>query len=199
MLAEPVSSALVIGKLRGGKLNNLLRLKINWMVLIIIAALVQSLGAIIVAKELTPYWKLINDYGIWLQLVVYILLFCAVIKNYHLKGMSFILIGILLNFIVIMSNGGRMPVDIKGIEHMLSAESLNILQNAKSLTHVAASESTKFLILGDIIHLKRPYPLPKSLSIGDIFKMIGIFKLIYKGLFNEKYKKRIKLFKYNLH
>ena len=198
MLAEPVSSALVIGKLRGGRLKNLLSLKINWVFLIIAAALLQSLGAIIVAKELTPYWKIINDYGIWLQLAVYILLFCGVIKNFGLEGMPLVFLGILLNFIVIMSNGGRMPVDINGIEHMLSMESLNILQNGKSLTHIAASESTKFLFLGDIIHLKRPYPLPKSLSIGDIFMMIGIFKLIYKGLLYETYTNHIKLFKYNL-
>lgn len=199
MLVEPVGSALIVGKLKGGKINYILNIEINGLMLIILAALIQSVATVIVSKEITPYWQSIKDNGIWLQLIVYALLIWGGIVNLRLKGMSLIIFGIILNFIVIMANGGRMPVNISGVEHLLSEESISVLQNAKSLTHIAANDSTKFLFLGDIIHLKRPYPLPKSLSIGDIFMMIGIFRLIFKALLNDVYIKSKKIFRYNHH
>ncbi|PKM49175.1 MAG: hypothetical protein CVV02_17325, partial [Firmicutes bacterium HGW-Firmicutes-7] len=46
------------------------------------------------------------------------------------------------------------------------------------LTHTVLNESTKLRILGDVIHLPKPYPFPKSLSIGDLFLIGGVFRLI---------------------
>lgn len=191
MLVESVGSALVVGKLRGGKFKNLLNIEIKRSEWIISAAILQSLAALIVSKELTPWWELIKNNGIWIQLVVYGLLLWGTLANTHLNGIRLILFGITLNFIVIMANGGRMPVDIRGIEQMLSAESIEMLKSSKSFTHVAANESTRLLFLGDIIHFKRPYPLPKALSIGDILMMFGIFALIYRGLFNNVEKSKV--------
>ncbi|ABR49819.1 conserved hypothetical protein [Alkaliphilus metalliredigens QYMF] len=186
MLVESVGSSLILGKLRGGELKNILDIQISRVEFIVGAALIQSAAAWVVAKEIEPLWQMINANGLWVQLTVYILLFWGLAANIGQRGFSLIGVGVLLNFIVIMANGGRMPVDISGIQHMISQESIDILQNAKSLTHIAANETTRIWILGDIIHLRRPYPMPKSLSIGDVFMMIGIFILIQGKILNKE-------------
>ena len=199
MLVESVGSALIVGKLRGGKLKHIFNTQLKKVECIVAAAVIQALASFAVARELTPYWEIINNNVILIQLFVYVLLLIGCLSNLHLKGMPLIILGIILNFIVIMANGGRMPVDISSIKLMLSAESVEMLQNTKSFTHVAANESTRFLFLADIIHIKRPYPLPKSLSVGDIFMMVGIFSIIYKGLLNVGSSRNKKIFRYNHH
>jgi len=53
---------------------------------------------------------------------------------------------------------------------------------------VAVSKDTKFVYLADIILIPRPYPLPKILSLGDIFLMIGVFVFFQEEMFIEKKK-----------
>ncbi|MFT9495660.1 DUF5317 domain-containing protein [Anaerosolibacter sp.] len=188
MLVESVGSSIVIGKLRGGKVKNLVDTYIEKWWLITLAALIEVTASWIRGKEVPSLWQYTDQY-IWLiHLVTYGLLIYVIIYNRKLTGFRFILFGIILNFIVIMSNGGRMPVDISGVDPNIYQEKIAMLQSGRDLVHSVLDESTVFGFLGDIIHLKKPYPLPKALSIGDVFMMIGVFLFIQQQMLTSKYK-----------
>jgi len=178
MLLEAVCIPLLIGKLRGGKLKNLLNIQVKLWWLITIAGMIEFFATFIRARELGTIWVVIDENIFWIHLLSYGLLIIALLLNYFNKGFILILIGTLLNFGVIMANDGRMPVEIASIEHLMSVDTVEALKSGKDLTHTVLNESTKLRILGDVIHLPKPYPFPKSLSIGDLFLIGGVFRLI---------------------
>jgi hypothetical protein len=75
-----------------------------------------------------------------------------------------------------------MPVDISSVDPIIYQEKIAILQSGRDLVHTVLDETTTFGFLGDVIHLEKPYPLPKTLSIGDVFMMIGVFTFIQRKM-----------------
>lgn len=185
MLIEALLLPLIIGKLRGGKFKNLLEINIHLWWLITLAGVLEFTASIIRSKEINPIWQTIDQNVMWIQLFTYSLLIIVICFNLREKGFVLIMIGLLMNFIVIMFNQGRMPVDVQAIRQMISNESLEYLKSGKDLTHILANSSTKLAFLGDIIHIKKPYPLPKSISIGDVFLVAGLFRFIYIKMFTS--------------
>lgn len=178
MLVEAVCIPLIIGKLRGGKLKNLLEIEVKLWWLITLAGLIEFLASVIRLQEIGSIWQALDKNIFWIHLISYGLLIVVLILNRFQKGFILLLIGTLFNFIVIMSNDGRMPVEIKSVQHLMSAETVEALKEGSDLTHTVLTETTKLKILGDIIHLPKPYPFPKSLSIGDLFLIAGFFVFI---------------------
>jgi hypothetical protein len=88
------------------------------------------------------------------------------------------MIGITLNLIPTITNGGRMPVSKNALLKLNMIDQLKILQEDIVITHTLITNSTKFKFLSDIIPVK--YFLPKVISIGDIVLSIGIFLMIQK-------------------
>lgn len=182
MLVESMGSSVILGKLRGGKTKNLADIYIEKWWLITLAASIELTASLIRGKEIVSLWQYVDHY-IWLiHLITYSLLIYVMICNRRLPGCKIIVIGIILNFIVIMLNGGRMPVDISGVDPIAYQEKIAILQSGRDLVHTVLDETTTFGFLGDVIHLKKPYPLPKTLSIGDIFMMAGVFLFIQRQM-----------------
>lgn len=179
MLIEAIILPLIIGKLSGGKFENLLDIKIRIWWLITAAGLIEFGAVIIRSHEIGSLWLYIAQNVFWIQFVTYSLIIVALSWNIKEKGFNIIMIGLLLNFIVIMLNHGKMPVDIQAIKHLISEESLEYLRSGKDLTHIIASDSTRLWFLGDIIHLRKPYPLTKSISIGDLFLTVGLLRFIF--------------------
>lgn len=175
MLAEAVGSALLISKLQGGKFNNLLNASLNKWGFFMGAALVESSASIIRAREIAPMWRYIDHHVLLIHGISYALLLAGLCYNRNNKGFYWIIAGVLLNFMVIMANGGKMPVDVSGFDPEIYKTSLQVLASGKDLTHGILNESTRLWYLGDVIHFKKPYPLPKSLSIGDFAMMAGVF------------------------
>ncbi|MFD3157876.1 DUF5317 domain-containing protein [Haloimpatiens sp. FM7330] len=178
MMIEALIFPIVIGKIRGGKIKNLFNIFINKWWFIVVAALIEFTVSFIRIKEIGSIWKVINNNIFWIHMITYSLIIVVLFINIRKKGFKSVMIGVILNFLVIMVNGGRMPVDVRGIENMISQESLQILKTGKDLTHKLADDSTKLSFLGDIIHIKKPYPIPKSISVGDIFMILGVFMFI---------------------
>ncbi|AOT70011.1 DUF5317 domain-containing protein [Geosporobacter ferrireducens] len=182
MLAEALGTAVAVGKVRGGKLQNLSAISIRHWELLVVSGLVEAAGAYIRRIELEPVWRLIDSHVLWIQLLTYSLLAYVLLVNRKEKGFLLILLGVLLNFAVIMANGGRMPVDAGWIDKDLYPVTMAVLESGKDLTHSMMDDHTRMRFLGDIIHLKKPYPLPKSLSIGDLWMMLGIFIFIQEKM-----------------
>jgi hypothetical protein len=109
-----------------------------------------------------------------LNWLIYIAIFAVTIINFKKPFMKLFFIGTLLNFIAIISNDFKMPVLVSEI--LANSEAKKIyLQTGQDLIHSLLTDDTRFKILCDIITLPPPYPFPKTISIGDILLLSGVF------------------------
>jgi len=111
----------------------------------------------------------------------YVLLLYAGWRNRNLVGIQIALIGILMNFIVIASNGGRMPANLE----LVAKTSHNLAQRVDTgrfPRHQPLNENTRFPFLGDVLILENPYPRPCVFSLGDVFITLGGCWLILNAM-----------------
>lgn len=98
--------------------------------------------------------------------------------NRHHKGFKLIIIGVLMNFIVMAVNGGRMPVSLSASE-VLGPYYTDMLKSGSVISkHYMMDASTRLSLLGDIIPLSKPYPRTQVISIGDVVMNFGMFLFI---------------------
>lgn len=188
MFLEPAILSIIIAKLRGGHLKNLENVCIKGWYLFLIAALVQGLLSIGKKTDIALADKILGEYFVYIIVFTFFLMIVSIILNIKKNYMKFLLIGLVLNLIVIAGNGGKMPVSldgIKGIRDEVSAD-VQLPQKGFDIKHVAADKNTKFIYLADIILIPKPYPLPKILSIGDIFLMLGAFQFFQEEMIVHK-------------
>jgi len=106
--------------------------------------------------------------------LIYIAIFYVTSLNIKKSYMMLFFMGTLLNFIAIASNDFKMPVLVSEI--LTDVESKKeFLLNGQDLIHSLLTSDTKFKFLCDIITIPPPYPFSKTISIGDVFLLSGIF------------------------
>lgn len=164
-MIEVVALAVFAGLLRGGKLQRLSEIRIKKFPLVFFAFLIRLLVVFYGGRGVYFF----VNYGQHLQIFAFILLLYALYCNGPV--LRLIGFGVLLNFIVIAANGGVMPV-------LPSAIELAGIDSTLYVTHVLVSEGTRLWLLSDIIPIPPPYPLPRVISIGDLFIVAGFFSLI---------------------
>lgn len=106
--------------------------------------------------------------------LIYPAILIVTLLNIKKKYMKLFFIGTLLNFIAIAFNDFKMPVYIAQIATNSQATKI-FLESGQDLIHSILTDSTRFKILCDIIAIPPPYPFAKTISIGDIFLLSGIF------------------------
>ncbi len=167
--------SLIVGLVRGGRLQHLLDVETRaWWLLIL------GFGMQIVAAQLPVANRTL---AVGLLLGSYLSILGMVAINRHAPGMWIAGIGILMNFLVIALNRG-MPVLPAAVE--IAGGSANPVLSGK---HVLLDESTRLPFLGDLI------PLPGTvISMGDVFLAIGL------GVFVEEMsRRRPRLFRHGVH
>ena len=174
--------SLTIGLWRGGRLSELAELiSLKKWELILTAFLIQCVLATLGEKGLT--------FLIWagppLHILSYVLLLIVIWYNRPIKGFLLIGVGIFLNFVVILANGGHMPVWVEGAIQAKLKGILPLLQSKTYVLHSALTEQTRLKFLSDIIVLPPPYPRPKVLSPGDIIMAAGLFILIQQWMLKK--------------
>ncbi|WP_394172106.1 DUF5317 domain-containing protein [Guptibacillus hwajinpoensis] len=92
-------------------------------------------------------------------------------------GILLLFIGVLLNFIVMFVNGGRMPVSLEAAT-ILDPAYAEAIKNGLYGKHAVLTDHTLVGFLGDVIPITDPYPKDQVISIGDIVMNIGIFIFI---------------------
>ncbi|WP_442596264.1 DUF5317 domain-containing protein [Neobacillus sp. D3-1R] len=170
MFIDSLLVGLVVGKIRGGNFKSFLDMRVKNAYLIIFAFLTQFLVIYFYSKAL-----------LFAVTLSYLILFIFSIFNRHLTGLIYIAIGMALNLIVMVANGGRMPVDPHAAG-LLAPEDLPALLAGEYGKHIAISDHTLFNFLGDIFYLQAPYPHPIIISLGDIVISIGVFLFIQKTM-----------------
>lgn len=163
---------------KGYNPRNISKVKIKGLALFPASFFLQYLSMFIVERygDKTA-GLLVLEHFKWIHLLSYQLLLIGVVLNIKKGYMKILLIGTMLNFIVILFNGMQMPVRIPP-EYAKAWENYIYLVSGKDLVHTVMTGDTRFSCLGDIIMLKKPYPFNKTISIGDVFLLLGYGKFI---------------------
>ncbi|HZQ11005.1 MAG TPA: DUF5317 family protein [Anaerolineae bacterium] len=117
-----------------------------------------------------------------LLFVSYLILAGFVWWNRRLPGMWIIGLGLLSNWLVILANGGYMPITY---EALVAAGRTNLVASTATGTLVFGSKDillplseTRLWFLSDIFVIPPPFPIPSIFSIGDGFIAFGMFRLV---------------------
>ncbi len=147
--------SIVVGWVRGGRLRNLTEIRVSMWWLLPMGFLILAASGFVPTDQ--------HQLAVGLVLVSYVPLLVFVWLNRDHTGIWIAGFGILMNFTVILANGG-MPVLEAAAQ--LAGHDGQLVFDAK---HVLMTDDTRLIFLGDII------PLPGAvLSLGDVFLVIGV-------------------------
>jgi hypothetical protein len=162
-LLPSIGLGIAFALLLGGKPSRLLHFEVRWGWAVFLALGTQFV-LFSSARDLVP-----GALIVWLHLVTYALLFAFAFANARHIVLLPLFVGMALNAIAIVSNGGRMPVD----PDAWAAAGLDT--SAMSNVDVGAD---RLAFLGDIFALPRELPFTNVFSVGDLFLGIGTVMLI---------------------
>jgi hypothetical protein len=167
-LAVVLFVALTVAVLRGGRLTNLadIRLKLWWM-------LPLSFGMQLGTRAL-PAEPWAANLGVAMVLTSYAPLIALVFANRDRKGMWLAGIGVLLNFTVIVLNGG-MPVMSEAA--VVASGFSPVPQLSESYKHIPLDEATRLPFLADVIPM-RLVGRGTVISLGDVFLAVGLARFL---------------------
>lgn len=174
--------SIIIGLLRNGKLSSLSQISLKRIELIVLACLIQGGLIFLGSKKI----KFVLDYSSYMIIFSYIVLLLAVWYNKKTKGMNFITLGIIFNFIVIIANGGHMPVLLSSLYKAGLNDFALVLKEGTYVTHTLITEKTLFRFLADVIPLSPPFPDPSVVSAGDFLMFYGVFSLFQNAMLKKE-------------
>jgi len=144
--------------------------------LIVLACLIQA-GLIFLGSKKV---KFISDYSSFMIIFSYVVLLSAVWSNLKLEGMKIIVTGIMLNFIVIMVNGGHMPVLLNSLYKAELNDFALVLKEGIYVTHTLITEKNLICIFS------RYFPLIFPISWPFSGKRRGFFNVLWSVQLNSK-------------
>lgn len=146
--------------MRGGRLQPQVPFRHGW------------LPVVAFAVQWTRFWRP-EWYG-WVQVGSYGAMGVFLVLNLRLRGMAWLLGGLLLNLTAMLANGGLMPVDIA------RAQAIGLHQPAieagRSAKHTPLAAGARLPWLADVIPV--PFPRKLMISFGDIVASCGVFMVI---------------------
>jgi Family of unknown function (DUF5317) len=161
--------AVVIGYLAGGRLRGFERLHLRhwWLAPIGLALQAVPLPD---APHGTDFLVRMGVLG-----VSYLLLLIFAGMNLRVPGMPLLLVGLTLNAVVVITNGG-MPASRQALELSGQAEALERINEHEGGKHHVMTSADRLTPLADIIPI--PEPIGQVASIGDVFIYAGLVWLI---------------------
>ena len=164
LLVYAVVIGLIAGMVSGGRLAPLGSVHIRlWPVALLGLAFQAFLFS-------SPLASVVGPLGPPLYVGSTALVLLALLVNVRQPGFLLIAAGALLNFTVVVANGGQMPVSPEAVAALMGAPTLPTTDFTNS---VIAGPETRFALLGDIFVLPRPFPLANVFSIGDVLIGVG--------------------------
>lgn len=173
MVYDGILIGLIVGLVRAGwrsGLRALSQIQIKGGILFPILLVIQVI--VVLVGERIPYIKSFSGY---MFMAVYAVGLYVLWLNRKEKGFWWIFAGVASNFLVMLVNGGRMPVSIDAAS-VLGHHYVEMLQNGTTDSkHTALTAATRLPYLADIIPLSAPYPRTQVISVGDVIMNFGIF------------------------
>jgi len=103
--------------------------------------------------------------------------------NRSLPGMPILIVGLLLNFVVIIANGGWMPISPQTANLLAGKDILQLMNLGSRLGEkdiLLLTQNTHFEFLADRFVLPAWLPYKTAFSLGDILIGLGAFWLLAK-------------------
>lgn len=156
-----VVAGLIVGFLTGGSAARLGALRLSWAPLIVLGMIVQ------LALFSSPLGNAIGDAAPTIYVVSNIAVLVAVAANLAVPGLAVVLAGGASNLLVIVANGGYMPVSPGALEAMgrLPKEGYS---NSAPRDVVALGPLT------DIFTMPAWVPMANVFSVGDVLIGVGV-------------------------
>jgi hypothetical protein len=162
--------AMTVAVLRGGRLNNLADIRLRWWLLLPIGFLIQWATLLLPDRSWAP------TAGVTMILASYVMLVVMVFANRERAGMWLAGVGILLNFTVILINGG-MPV-LREAAVVAGGFAGEIdLGGSFNYKHVVLDQTTRLPFLADVIPM-RIAGQGQVISLGDVFLAVGLGRFL---------------------
>ncbi len=176
MLEIALIIGIIFGLIRGGRLKRLLNPNFHFWYLLI--------SGLLLLASINWVARFIPDATLTfiLTLLAYLLMLSALWLNRKREFIFLILVGLLLNFLVIATNGG-MPVSFGASSSTGLSKTEYVAKLSTDFKHIPMLANTKLKVLGDIIPLPRPYPLPNLFSVGDVFIGIGLLFFVQNHMY----------------
>ena len=136
------------------------------------------------SRHLLPEW--IAALGLSLSLILFL---AFAWLNRRLPGMPILIVGLLLNLAVILSNGGWMPISPETASRLAGPEAIRNVSLGNRLGQkdvLLAAQDTRLEFLADRFLLPNWLPYQAAFSIGDVFIAAGIFWLLAKPISNKR-------------
>jgi MFS family permease len=173
-----IAIGLVLGLLAGGRITNLGSVRLRWVPLLIVA-LILRFGTELLLSQGVP---IVETLRVPLLALSFALLIAGIWVNRTYPGMTLALVGTLSNGLVIILNGGYMPI----WEPSLTAAGFTPADvNSSIHILIPATLDASFLVhlgpLSDVI----PIPLPiiqNVASVGDLFLMLGLAFFLFASV-----------------
>ncbi len=103
--------------------------------------------------------------------------------NRQLPGMLILIVGLLLNFIVIIANGGWMPISPQTADLLTGKDVLQVIAVGSRIGEkdiLLTAQSTRLEFLADRFLLPAWFPYKTAFSLGDVLVGVGAFWLLAK-------------------
>jgi hypothetical protein len=172
MVFDGILISFIVGLLRKGNLRAFSQLNLKWGWVFPLLLVVQ-----LAVFTLQNDSEFLGQLSGSIYIVVYIIGLIFLFLNRKNPGFILILIGVFLNFIVMVLNGGRMPVSVEAAA-VLDPGYIQALKDGLYAKHAMLTSTTHLGFLGDVIPISDPYPRTQIISIGDIIMNIGIYFFI---------------------
>ena len=146
----------------------------GWMLPGLVVALFGLQWAIVVAN--------LGQAGLQIATLILsqIALIILLLWNYHLPGAKLFALGVALNVIVIIANGGWMPLTQETYHYIYPDRTIEIgarMPNSKSI--ILPQEETTLWVLSDIIRVAVPWRR-WAVSIGDLLIVVAVAQFIFQ-------------------
>ncbi|HEX5951299.1 MAG TPA: DUF5317 domain-containing protein [Actinomycetota bacterium] len=169
LLIAVVALAIALGLLLKGSFRGFEDLRLRWWGLVVVG----------LALQLVPLPGADSGTDLVVRVAVlavsYALLILFAALNVRWRGMPLVLIGLALNALVIVANGG-MPVSAEAIEASGQADMLDLLIEEGAAKHHLMTDDDVLTPLADVIPI--PPPVGQIVSVGDLFVYAGIVWLV---------------------
>ena len=185
MFIEAILISIIIGFLRGGKLRRFKFVNYKTIWVLILGMLIQYILIFLNRIDEVSSINKILLYTKPLLIFSYILILIGIVANIKFKSLWVALIGFMMNFLVIITNGWKKPILLKGIELTNTPGLKEIIEMGNSEIYVPIGKNTKHPMLGDIIVFSNPYPISRIISLGDLVISLGIFTMIQEIMLGE--------------
>jgi hypothetical protein len=179
LLIAPVLLGIVLALLRGGALRHLAALPFRGAGLIVLSLAIQ----VVIYFPVLRSSMLARQDGPAIYIGALALVLFGVARNWQLgPALRIVLLGLALNAVVIVANGGHMPVNAAAMRSVQGSARVSTIAAHQSYTNTRlANRSSRLLVLSDIFPVPLPFGHGNVYSLGDALIVGGGTILVFSA------------------